>query len=124
MIIDREVTYVQAEDPTGRFGVLPRHERYLTALVPSILVYRFRDGDDEREAYAAVRNGVLRVTDDGVQIAVREAHLSDDLASLQAEIRRARENRGERTYRSSRSLYQMQLSAWRRMMEFQDVRVR
>lgn len=122
--MDREVTYVQAEDPSGRFGVLPRHERYLTALVPSILVYRYRDGDEEREAYAAVRNGVLRVTDDGVQIAVREAHLSDDLPSLQAEIRKTRENRGERTYRSSRSLYQMQLSAWRRMMEFQDVRVR
>ena len=124
LILDRDVTYVQAEDPSGRFGILPQHEPYLTAVVPSILVYRYHDGGREREAYIAVRHGVLRVTGGEVQVAVRDAHASDDLAGLQEEIRKARESRGERSYRSSRSLYQMQIAAWRRLMEYEDVRAR
>ena len=50
LVLDREVTYVQAEDPSGRFGILPGHENYLTAIVPSILVYRYDEGGREREA--------------------------------------------------------------------------
>ena len=123
VVVDREATYVQAEDQSGRFGILPGHEPYLTALVPSILIYRYDDGG-EREAYIAVRNGVLRVTREGVEAAVRDAHASDDLAGLQEEIRRARENRGARVYRRTRSLYQMQVAAWRRLMEYEDVRAR
>ncbi|MFH1730787.1 MAG: F0F1 ATP synthase subunit epsilon [Planctomycetota bacterium] len=123
VVLDRDVTYVQAEDPSGRFGVLPGHEPYLTALVPSILVYRYGDGG-RREAYVAVRQGVLRVTRDGVEVAAREAHRSDDLAQLQDEIRKAREDWRQKSYRSTRSLYQMQLAAWRRLMEYEDVRSR
>lgn len=124
VFVDREVTYVQAEDSSGRFGILPGHERYLTALVPSILIYRYSDGRGEREAYIAVRHGVLRVTGDGVEVAVRDAHASDDLAGLQEEIRRTRDGRRGRSYRSTRSLYQMQIAAWRRLMEYEDVRAR
>ena len=122
VVVDRDVAYVQAEDPSGRFAVLPGHERYLTAVVPSIVIYRVAAGG--REAYVAVRHGVLRVTEEGVEVAVRDAHASDDLAGLQQSIREDRKNRGSRSYRSSRSLYQMQISAWRRLMEYEDVRAR
>ena len=120
VVVDREVTYVQAEDPRGRFGILPGHERYLTAVVPSILIYRH----DGREEYVAVRNGVLRVTPEGVHAAVRDAHTGGSLAELEEEIRKARRTRTGRSYRSVRSLYQMQLDAWRRLMEFEDVHSR
>ena len=120
VVLDQDVTYVQAEDSSGRFGVLPGHEPYLTALVPSILVYRDAGG----ESYIAVRNGVLRVTREGVEVAVREAHVSRDLAQLQKEVRAARENRDHRSYRSTRSLYQMQMAAWRRLTEYEDARAR
>jgi len=120
LIVDREVTYVQAEDPSGRFGVLPDHEPYLTAVAPSILIYRWKQGGRERESYIAVRHGILRVTREGVEAAVRDAHASDDLAGLQQEIRQIRENRSSHAHRSTRSLYQMQLSAWRRLMEYED----
>lgn len=124
LVLDRDVSYVQAESPSGRFGILPRHEPYLTAVVPSILVYRYKDGGGEREAYVAIRHGVLRVSRDGVEVAVREAHASDDLAALQEMVRKNRESRDVRSYRSVRSLYQMQLAAWRRLMEYEDVRTR
>lgn len=122
LLLDREVTYVQAEDPSGRFGILPGHEPYLSALVSSILVYRYRDAGVERESYFAVRQGILRVTADGVQVALRDAHASDDLAGLEQQIREARKQRSGRSHRSSRSLYQMQISAWRKLMEYEDVR--
>jgi alternate F1F0 ATPase F1 subunit epsilon len=124
VVVDREVTYVQAEDPTGRFGVLPGHERTLTAAVLSVLIYRYREGGAEREAYVAVREGVVRVNPEGVHVAVRQAHAGDDLAGLQREVHEARERRQLRTGRVTRSLYQMQLAAWRRLMEFEDVRAR
>jgi F-type H+-transporting ATPase subunit epsilon len=124
VVLDRDVTYVQAEDPSGRFGILPGHESYLTALVPSILVYRYRDGGPESESYVAVRHGVLRVNKDEIQVAVREAHMGRDLQDLQQKVRNARENRDQRSYRSTRSLYQMQIAAWRRLMEYEDVRAR
>ncbi len=123
VIVDHEVSYVQSEDASGRFGILPGHERFLTTVVPSILVYRSPDGGT-REHYVAIRHGVFRVTEEGVEIAVRDAHVSDDLAKLEEEIRRARERRGGRDYRSMRSLYQMQVAAWRRLMEYEDVRTR
>ncbi len=124
LIVDREVTYVQAEDPSGRFGILPGHENNLTALVPSVLVYRSEEGGRKREAYAAVRRGVLRVTDEAVQVAVRDARVSTDLADLEREVRQSREKRAARSYRSSRSLYQMQIAAWRRLVEYKDVSAR
>ena len=113
---------MQAEDPSGRFGILPGHERYLTALAPSILIYRYLQNGSEHESYVAVRSGVLRVTPDGVHVAVQEAHADDDLAGLQKRIRNARENTGGRSYRATRSLYQMQISAWRSLMEFGNAR--
>jgi F-type H+-transporting ATPase subunit epsilon len=122
IIVDREVTYVQAEDPSGRFGILPGHESYPTALVPSVLVYKYEEGGRMREAYAALRRGVLRVTGETVQVAVRDARVSTDLAELQQEVRRSREDRAARSYRSTRSLYQMQIAAWRRLLEYKNVR--
>jgi F-type H+-transporting ATPase subunit epsilon len=124
VVVDREVTYVQAEDPSGRFGILAGHEPFLTALAPSILVYRCEEDGGEREAFLAVRRGVLRVEGDRVQVAAREAFEGSDLAALADEMRRARRSTAGREHRSTRSLYQMQLSAWRRLMEYEDVRVR
>jgi len=125
LLLDREVTYVQAEDTSGRFGILPGHEPYLTAVVPSILVYRYRDEEGvEQEAYFALRHGVLRVTARGVQVAVRDAYASEELAALEEEVRKERRRRSGRSYRSARSLYQMQVAAWRRLMEYEDVRTR
>lgn len=124
VIVDREVAYVQAEDASGRFGILEGHEHFLTALVPSILVYRHGAGGAEHEGYVAVRQGVLRVTKEGVHVAVRDAQATESLEALQDEVRRARKNRTGRSYRASRSLYQMQLAAWRQLMEFEDDRSR
>jgi len=124
LVLEQEVSYVQAEDATGRFGILPGHERFLTVLVPSILLYRTGRRGGGRESYVAVRQGVLRVTEEGVSVAAREAVASENLGELQESLRRLREKRTLRDYQAARSLYQMQIGAWRRLMEYEDVRSR
>jgi len=77
------VRHVRAEDPSGAFGIKPGHADFLTSL--SICVVRWRNGGGEH--YVAVRSGVLRVRDGKlVEIATREAVLSDDLVHLRNDI--------------------------------------
>lgn len=78
------VRYVRAEDSSGSFGIEPRHADFLTTLI--ICVVRWRD-DHNVEHYVAVRGGVLRVREgEVVEIATREAVVSDNLAHLRDQV--------------------------------------
>ncbi|MGA7871700.1 MAG: F0F1 ATP synthase subunit epsilon [Candidatus Binatus sp.] len=77
------VGYVRAEDQSGAFGIESGHAEFLTTL--SICVVRWRNGASDH--YVAVRGGVLRVREGKVvEIATREAVVSDDLEHLRREI--------------------------------------
>ena len=78
------IVALRAEDATGSFGILPRHEDFLTSLAISVVRWKSADGGSH---YCAVRRGVLTV-DAGhdVSIGTREAVTSDDLATLDATI--------------------------------------
>jgi F-type H+-transporting ATPase subunit epsilon len=78
------IRYVRAEDRSGAFGIEPRHADLLTTV--TVCVVRWR-GERNVERYVAVRGGVLRVRDGKiVEIATREAVVSDDLARLRGEV--------------------------------------
>jgi F-type H+-transporting ATPase subunit epsilon len=82
--LDQETNYVRAEDSSGAFGIAPGHADLLTTL--EICVVRWRD-QQNAEHYVAVRGGVLRVSASRVvQIATREAIVSDDLERLRDRI--------------------------------------
>jgi F-type H+-transporting ATPase subunit epsilon len=83
--VDEEpVRYVRAEDFSGAFGIEPRHADLLTTL--AIGVVRWHDQRDV-EHYVAVRGGVLRVRDGNVvEIATRQAVVSDDLEHLRSQV--------------------------------------
>jgi F-type H+-transporting ATPase subunit epsilon len=82
--VDQETNYVRAEDSSGAFGIAPGHADLLTTL--EICVVRWRD-QKNAEHYVAVRGGVLRVSAGRVvQIATREAIVSDDLERLRDQI--------------------------------------
>ena len=85
IVVDEEpVRYVRAEDSSGAFGVEPRHADLLTTL--AVCVVLWRDGRNV-ERYAAVRRGVLRVRDGKVvEIATREAVVSNDLGHLRTQV--------------------------------------
>jgi len=83
-IDEDNVHYVRAEDSTGAFGIEPHHADFLTTL--AICVMRWRDSRNV-ERYVAVRGGVLRVRDGNrVEVATREAVVSDDLATLRGQV--------------------------------------
>ena len=65
-----EAAEVIGVDATGSFGLLPGHEDFCAALVPSILIYR---DQQDQEHYVAVDGGVLILEDDQVSVATREA---------------------------------------------------
>ncbi len=70
---------VQAADATGRFGLWPNHEAFVTVLEPCVLLFRQTDG---RERYAAVDGGVLLLQDNRVSVVSREAVVADRLEEV------------------------------------------
>ncbi len=70
---------LQAADATGRFGIWPGHETFLTLLVPCVIF--FIDGTG-RERYAAADVGVVVVNGPRVSIATREAVIADRLEEV------------------------------------------
>jgi F-type H+-transporting ATPase subunit epsilon len=84
VVMAENIKYIRAEDLTGAFGIQPGHADLLTALAISVLVWR--DSLD-RQHYAAVRGGVLRVRGGSlVEVATREAVLGEDLANLRETV--------------------------------------
>ena len=85
VVADVDPVYlVRAEDPTGSFGILPRHADLLTVLAVSVLVYR---DAENRERFVAVRGGILTVrAGREVQVLTREAVAEDDLGRLEREV--------------------------------------
>ncbi len=70
---------LQAADASGRFGLWPGHEAFVTALEPCIVVYR---DQHDQERFAAVDGGVLVLDQNVVSIACREAVVADDLEQI------------------------------------------
>ena len=56
VLVDEAVVKVIAEAENGSFCLLPRHIDFVAALVPSVLCFCSREGE---ESYAAVDEGVL-----------------------------------------------------------------
>lgn len=116
VVVDEAVRSMQAEDASGRFGIEPGYERFLTTSVPSIVIYRLLDGG---EKFVAVDRGTLRVTPGRVQLATRQAVASDNLDELERVVEQEFEKQGETHRRAGRSFAEIELSAWRKLMEYE-----
>ena len=84
---------VQAADASGRFGLRPGREDFLTALVPCVVSIRDESG---RESYAAVDGGILLLERGRVSVVSREVVLSDrldEVAGRAEDLVRARRKR-------------------------------
>ena len=76
VFLDETVEQVNGEAKNGAFGLLSNHIDFVTALVPSILSYRFLDG---KEAFIAIDEGILVKCGQTVRVstgrAVKDANL-------------------------------------------------
>jgi len=121
VVVDEPVRSMQAEDPSGRFGIEPGHEHFLTTTVPSIVIYRTFEGE---EKYVAIDHGTLRATPHRVQLATRQAVVSDDLDELERIVDEHRATQREVHRRAGQSFGEIELSAWRKMMEYEQRQAR
>lgn len=111
-----DIRYVRAEDDTGGFGILPGHANFLTALAISVLSWRDGSG---AEGHAAVRGGVLRVENgDRVEVATREALISDDLYALETHILSRFRGEEETEQRARTATILLERAAIRHLREF------
>ena len=94
VVVQTRISALSAANASGRFGLLPRRQKFLTLLVPCVLSFREADG---RERYAAADGGALLMTKGRVSIVTREAVVADrldevaDAAESMLEARRKHE---------------------------------
>jgi F-type H+-transporting ATPase subunit epsilon len=115
-VVKAAVAGVQAGDASGRFGLLPSHQAFLTLLTPGLLVYREAGG---RERYAAVDGGVLLLEGNRVSVVTREAVVADrleEVADAAAAMLRARRTE-EQTARAEFAELQLALLRELRQVE-------
>lgn len=79
VVLKSRIRGLQAADASGRFGMWPDHEAFVTVLEPCIVIYR---DESDREKFAAVDGGVLVAEDSVVSIACREAVVADKLEEV------------------------------------------
>ncbi|HZT80696.1 MAG TPA: hypothetical protein VFA26_10755 [Gemmataceae bacterium] len=79
VVLRTRAVSVQAADASGRFGLLPNHEAFVTLLAPCVIVFREEGG---RERYAAADGGVLLLEKDQVAVVTREAVVADRLEEV------------------------------------------
>ncbi len=79
VVLKARIRGLQAGDASGRFGVRPGHETFVTVLEPCIVTYH---DETDKERFAAVDGGVLVVEDNLVSIACREAVVADKLEEV------------------------------------------
>jgi F-type H+-transporting ATPase subunit epsilon len=93
-LLRKQVDSLVAGDASGRFGLLPSHEPFLTLLAPCILEYREAGGPTR---YAAADEGVLLMESQRASVVTREAVVADRLDAVADAVeamlaaRRARE---------------------------------
>lgn len=115
-VAEDTVAFIEAEDATGRFGILPHHADLLAVLIPSVIGWR---RDDGRQRYCAVHGGILAVENgDAVSVSSREAVPGEDLDQLEKDIvgRFARRDEEERAARVATA--RMMVAALRQIIAF------
>ena len=76
--ISKTADSLRALDSSGFFGILSRHQDFMTVLNPCILIYRAGG----MEGFVALDGGILRVEHGRVTVASREAVEGKDLPKL------------------------------------------
>lgn len=117
IVVDRnDVVSLRAEDDTGSFGILDGHADFLTALGPSVVSWRTRDGG---AGHCAVRQGILVMeAGNALSIAAREAIASDDLERLEGEVMKRFATSAEEERAARVEAVAMRLKAIRRIIQY------
>jgi F-type H+-transporting ATPase subunit epsilon len=116
IVADESASKITAEALNGSFCLLPRHIDFLAALVPGILFFENRDG---QETFVAVDGGVLVKCADEVSVSTRMAVTGRELESLRQTLDQEMLRKDERQRRTRTVLARLETSFARRFMEME-----
>jgi F-type H+-transporting ATPase subunit epsilon len=116
IVVDEPAAKITAEASNGSFCLLPRHIDFLATLVPGILFFENRDG---QEVFLAVDGGVLVKCGDEVSVSTRTAVQGRDLESLRRTLDEEMIQQEEREQKTRTVLARLETSFARRFMEME-----
>jgi F-type H+-transporting ATPase subunit epsilon len=114
ILLEEEVTRIQAEADNGWFGLLEKHVDFVTALVPGILTFQAR-GQPER--YLAVDRGILVKCGREVSVSTRNAVRGTNLEELQRNVETQFREREERDNKARAYEAKLEADLVRRLLE-------
>jgi F-type H+-transporting ATPase subunit epsilon len=83
ILMREEVVRIRAEAENGWFGMLPKHIDFVTALVPSVLIFQAQDKPEE---YLAIDHGILVKCGPEVSVSTRNAVRGTNLEQLRKSV--------------------------------------
>jgi F-type H+-transporting ATPase subunit epsilon len=114
VFLDEPVQKVIAEAENGHFCLLPRHVDFTAALVPGILSWVTREGD---ERFAAVDEGVLVKCGAEILVSTRNAVRGSHLGVLKQTVDEVFRHLDEQERKSRSALARMEADFARRFWE-------
>jgi F-type H+-transporting ATPase subunit epsilon len=119
VLLEEEVTKINAEGEHGAFGLLPRHIDFVAILVPGILSYEVEAGQEE---FLAVDEGVLVKCGPEVLVSTINAVRSPDLEMLKQTVEQQFRILNDRELKARSALARLQTNFVKRFMEIKEDR--
>ncbi len=113
-MFEEEVVRIKAQAENGSFGMLPRHVDFVTALVPSVLIFQ-RPG--QAEEYLAIDHGILVKCGPQVRLSTRNAVRGTSLEQLKLEVEKQFHEREELEKKARTLEAKLETDLVRRLLE-------
>lgn len=117
VLLEEEVVKVNAEAENGSFCLLPRHIDFVTALVPGLLSFESRDG---QETFLAVDEGILVKCGPEVFVSTAHAVRGDNLGALKQTVEREFRVLDEREKQTLFALLKLEADFVRRFIKLEE----
>jgi F-type H+-transporting ATPase subunit epsilon len=116
VLLDEEVGKVTAEAQNGLFCLLPAHIDFVTALVPGLLSFESKEGE---EVFVAVDEGVLVKEGQNVWVSTRNAMRGTELGRLRKTIEDTFKVLDDREKTARSAMAKIEVGFVRRFLEIQ-----
>jgi len=114
VLLEEEVTRINAEAENGWFGLLEKHVDFVTALVPGILTFQ---ASGKPEQYLAVDRGILVKCGREVPVSTRNAVRGTNLEELRRDVEAQFRERAERDKKARAYEAKLEADLVRRLLE-------
>jgi F-type H+-transporting ATPase subunit epsilon len=116
ILLDHEVTKINAEAENGYFCLLPHHVDFVAALVPGVLSYESKGQDH----FLAVDGGTLVKRGQEVLVSIRNAIRGPELGKLKQVVEEQFEELDEKEKKARTAAAKLEVDLLRRFLELRE----